>query len=605
MGSIPEFFGTLPSLGSLRLSYNKLTGGLPRSFAGSAIRFLWLNNQVSPTKLTGPIDVLGEMTQLHQAWLHSNAFAGGIPDLSKCESLFDLQLRDNRLGGPLPPSIFSLSGLVNVTLGNNLLQGPFPKFGPNVLVDDKARNNFCSKTPGPCDPRVTVMLAIEEGFGSPENLAESWIGNNPCSGWSYVSCDSKGNVVVLTLGNRNLVGRISPAIANLTSLKTLILSNNNLTGPIPDGLTSLPQLQTVDVSNNNLTGKIPVFREGVKVSLSRNPFLGKDLEGDDLGLSSIFGSSSSSSFPVKYIIIIVILAVFIILGLSMLLRHHMGKAHNLDGAEIVKFKANGKNGKANDKVLSDLQSRSSSANGDFQAFEAGSMLISIQVLRQVTNNFSDDKVVGRGGFGVVYKGVLEDGTQIAVKRMEAAMISSKGMNEYQAEIAVLSKVKHRHLVGLMGYCTDGNEKLLVYEYMPQGTLGEHLFEWKENGLNPLSWKQRIAIALDVARGIEYLHTLAHKSFIHRDLKPSNILLDDDMRAKVSDFGLVKNAPDGGKYSVETKLAGTFGYLAPEYAGKYSSDLYFLQLILILPHKRNHIIKFTLYSIYACVVSFFS
>ncbi|KAL7213493.1 hypothetical protein ACSBR2_016091 [Camellia fascicularis] len=143
-----------------------------------------------------------------------------------------------------------------------------------------------------------------------------------------------------------------------------------------------------------------------------------------------------------------------------------------------------------------------------------SFSISIQVLRQVTDNFSEENVLGRGGFGIVYKGVLHDGTIIAVKRMESGAMGTKGMNEFQAEITVLTKVRHRHLVALLGYCINGNERLL--------------------------------------------------SFIHRDLKPSNILLGDDMRAKVADFGLVKNAPDG-KYSLETRLAGTFGYLAPEYA----------------------------------------
>ncbi|KAL7198659.1 hypothetical protein ACSBR2_021043 [Camellia fascicularis] len=170
----------------------------------------------------------------------------------------------------------------------------------------------------------------------------------------------------------------------------------------------------------------------------------------------------------------------------------------------------------------------------------------------------------RGGFGIVYKGVLHDGTIIAVKRMESGAMGTKGMNEFQAEIAVLTKVRHRHLVALLGYCINGNERLLVYEYMPWGTLAQHLFEWRELGYPPLTWKQRVTIALDMARGVEYLHGLAQQSFIHRDLKPSNILLGDDMRAKVADFGLVKNAPDG-KYSLETLLAGTFGYLAPLYA----------------------------------------
>ena len=203
--------------------------------------------------------------------------------------------------------------------------------------------------------------------------------------------------------------------------------------------------------------------------------------------------------------------------------------------------------------------------------EAGSLVISIEVLRQVTDNFAEKNVLGKGGFGVVYKGVLEDGTAIAVKRMEASVVSNKGLNEFQSEIAVLTKVRHRHLVALLGYCADGNERLLVYEYMPQGTLAQHLFEHKVLGIKPLDWTKRLIIALDVARGLEYLHGLAHKSFIHRDLKPSNILLGDDLRAKVSDFGLVKLAPDG-KFSVETRLAGTFGYLAPEYAGNYMSQI---------------------------------
>jgi len=188
--------------------------------------------------------------------------------------------------------------------------------------------------------------------------------------------------------------------------------------------------------------------------------------------------------------------------------------------------------------------------------------------------------------------------------MECAAMGNKGMSEFQAEIAVLTKVRHRHLVALLGYCVNGNERLLVYEYMPQGNLGQHLFEWSELGYSPLTWKQRVSIALDVARGVEYLHSLAQQSFIHRDLKPSNILLGDDMRAKVADFGLVKNAPDG-KYSVETRLAGTFGYLAPEYAatGRVTTkvDVYAFGVVLMeiltgrkalddsLPDERSHLV----------------
>ena len=144
-------------------------------------------------------------------------------------------------------------------------------------------------------------------------------------------------------------------------------------------------------------------------------------------------------------------------------------------------------------------------------------------------------------------------------------MDEKGLSEFTAEIAVLTKVRHINLVSLLGFCLDGSERLLVYEHMPQGALSKHLINWKSEGLKPLEWKTRLGIALDVARGVEYLHGLAQQIFIHRDLKPSNILLGDDMRAKVSDFGLVRLAPEG-KTSFQTKLAGTFGYMAPEYAG---------------------------------------
>ncbi|XP_022007527.1 receptor-like kinase TMK3 [Helianthus annuus] len=174
----------------------------------------------------------------------------------------------------------------------------------------------------------------------------------------------------------------------------------------------------------------------------------------------------------------------------------------------------------------------------------------------------DKSELGHGGFGVVYKGKLDDGTKIAVKRMEYGVISNKALDEFESEILLLTKVRQRHLVSLFGYSTQGLERILVYEYMPQGELSKHLFHWRNLKLEPLSWKRRLSIALDVARGMEYLHTLAHHSFIHRNLKSSNILLNDDFRAKVSDLGPVKLVPDGRK-SIMTRVPGTFGYVAPK------------------------------------------
>ncbi|PRQ38417.1 putative protein kinase RLK-Pelle-LRR-IX family [Rosa chinensis] len=617
-GSIPDIFGSFANLQNVRLSYNNLTGPLPKSFSGSGIQNLWINNQA--VGLSGTVEVLSNMTSLIQAWLHKNQFTGTIPDLSQCTALSDLLLHDNVFTGMVPATLTELSSLQNVSLDNNKLQGPMPEFGSKVKVTLDG-NSFCKTTAGPCDPQVTTLLQVAGAFGYPELLAESWTGDDACGGWSFVICDAQ-KVVTVNLDNKDLNETISPAFANLTSLKTLVLKNNNLTGPIPATLTTLPQLAVFDASNNNLYGDIPKFPSRVKLTTSGNPLIGTTPSSGGGGSappgnnstapggSPSPSSNGSSVSPGMIAGIVIAVAIFIGVLLFVFIKCYLSKRHRkfgrvdntLNGIEIAKGNvtscANGYNGVANE-----LHSQS---RGDLHVSVGGNVAISILVLRQVTNNFSEDNILGRGGFGVVYKGELHDGTKIAVKKMESVAVGTKGlMNGFQAEISVLTRVRHRHLVALLGYCINGNERLLVYEYMAQGTLTQHLFDWRENGVTPLTWKQRVTIALDVARGVEYLHSLAQQSFIHRDLKPSNILLGDAMRAKVADFGLVKNAPDG-KYSVETRVAGTFGYIAPEYAatGKVTTkvDVYAFGVVLMelmsgrkalddtMPDERSHLVS---------------
>ncbi|MCD9642526.1 hypothetical protein HAX54_029368 [Datura stramonium] len=366
------------------------------------------------------------MTQLSQVWLHANSFTGPIPDLSKCENIFDLQLRDNQFTGVIPDSVMGLPKLLNVSLQNNKLQGPMPQFKGAVKVEIGTTNSFCQSTPGPCDPQVTTLLAVAAGFGYPVHLADSWKGNDPCNGWTSIRCDGQSKKVDVVTFIRHL----------------------------SESFDNLPMLQTLDVSNNNLSGPILKFPQSVKFTYSGNLLLGKDISGGGgSGGSSGSGSNSSSDGG--------------------------NSSGGSKGSPVSAGLIAG--------VPSELQSQSSGDHSEMPIFEGGNVAISIQVLRQVTNNFSEENILGKGGFGVVYKGELHDGTKIAVKRMESGAMGTKGMNEFQAEIAV-----------------------------PQ--------------------------TLDVARGVEYLHSLAQTSFIHRDLKPSNILLGDDMRAKVADFGLVRNAP---------------------------------------------------------------
>ncbi|KAL7143821.1 hypothetical protein ABFS83_08G216700 [Erythranthe nasuta] len=587
-GPFPNFFGPdeFPGLTSLHLALNNLEGGLPSSFSGSQIESLWVNGQ----KLSGGIDVLQNMTFLKEVWLHSNGFSGPLPDFSGLKNLESLSLRDNSFTGAVPISLTNLESLKVVNLTNNLFQGPMPKFNESVSVDmTKDTNSFCLPQPGDCDPRVNTLLSIIKSMDYPRKFAENWKGNDPCADWFGITCNN-GNITIVNIENMGLVGPISPDFASLKSLQRLVLANNNLTGTIPNELTSLLGLMELDVSNNHLHGKIPSFRSNTIVKTNRNPDIGKDKPDSDTAGTSAVGPASEMQRDnnrkknrnwIGIIMFCVVGGVFVLslIGVAAFCVYKKKQnrfsrvqspnamvihpRHSGSDNEAVKVTVAGPSVTVGGASETHTVTANNETN-DIQMVEAGNMVISIQVLKSVTNNFSEENILGRGGFGTVYKGELHDGTKIAVKRMECGVIAGKGTAEFQSEIAVLTKVRHRHLVALLGYCLDGNEKLLVYEYMPQGTLSQHIFNWAEEGLKPLEWKTRLSLALDVARGVEYLHGLAHQSFIHRDLKPSNILLGDDMRAKVADFGLVRLAPEG-KGSIETRIAGTFGYLAPEYA----------------------------------------
>ncbi|XP_047151691.1 receptor protein kinase TMK1-like [Vigna umbellata] len=610
VGPIPAFLGSLASLEVLQLSGNSLTGKIPAELnTVPALRILWLNNQRGDG-LTGTIEVVASMISLTSLWLHGNKFSGSIPmNIGDLVSLRDLDLNGNELVGLIPRGLSGMK-LERLDLNNNHFMGPIPDFAADKVSFES--NDFCLSKPGAmCAFEVMALLDFLGGLGYPQILVDSWSCNNPCDGpWLGIKCNGDGKVEMIILNNFNLSGTLSPSVAKLDSLVGIRLGGNDISGRIPSNWTSLRSLTLLDLSGNNISRPLPSFGKGMKlvidgnsplrgppeVSLSptgsvsgsgkveppssdkRNPNPSEDSSPNQKSDSvSLESNNSRRKGLVTLVAPIagVAAAAFVLIPLSVYcFRKRNGvseKAGSLvihsrdpsDSNNLLKVViANDGNGSVS--TVTGTGSGTLNGSGESHVIESGNLVISVQVLRNVTKNFARENELGRGGFGVVYKGELDDGTKIAVKRMESGVITSKALDEFQSEIAVLSKVRHRHLVSLLGYSVEGNERILVYEYMPQGALSMHLFHWKSLQLEPLSWKRRLNIALDVARGMEYLHSLAHQIFIHRDLKSSNILLGDDFRAKVSDFGLVKLAPDGKK-SVVTRLAGTFGYLAPEYA----------------------------------------
>ncbi|KAH9532394.1 hypothetical protein CY35_19G091000 [Sphagnum magellanicum] len=336
------------------------------------------------------------------------------------------------------------------------------------------------------------------------------------------------NLISLALQYNELNGSLPQQLASLTNIRNLQLQNNLLSGELPSWLASLPSLTELLIQNNNFSGPIPPS------FISHGPWTFTYTPGNPM-----LGSPTSKSTKIGIIIgpiIGGILALVIIIGV------------------IVYFQVQNKCGKTN-KTSGHLQMMKSSRHG--------AKFYSLAEVTVASDNFKT--MIGKGGFGHVYYGKLEDGQEVAIKVLDVK--STQGPSEFFNEVDVLSRVSHRNLVSLIGYCHEDNQQMLIYEFMHKGSLRDHLYgDLAMLTVEKLDWKTRMNIALNAAQGLEYLHSGSNQSIIHRDVKSSNILLSNNMEiAKVADFGLSRLIYGEDDIThVTTNVKGTAGYLDPEY-----------------------------------------
>ncbi|KAH9326573.1 hypothetical protein KI387_006751 [Taxus chinensis] len=361
-------------------------------------------------------------------------------------------------------------------------------------------------------------------------------------------------VIHMSLDNNHLTGAL-PNLSDLSKLETLYLQNNRLSGRVPDWLSELHNLRELVIENNNFSGVIPqqlLDHSSLEIRYSGNFYLCMN-KGECL-------SSSHSKGTKVRVILGVIASGLVIMGLAFVvitLIHRKKKFEKDTASRIPDYYS---------IIMVPNPSKSRS--------------FSLDEMKLCTENFSHN--IGQGGFGLVFWGKLQDEKQIAVKVL--SLFSKQGVAQFLNEIDLLSRVHHRNLVSLLGYCNESRDLMLVYEYMPGGSLNDHLY-----GSNPLKypeldWNTRLKVVLDAAQGLEYLHLGCSPKIIHRDVKTANILLDKKFNGKLGDFGLSRVAMDEEASDVFTAVRGTAGYLDPKYFSTHmlteKSDVYSFGVVLL-------------------------
>ncbi|CAL5089381.1 unnamed protein product [Urochloa decumbens] len=495
-------FGPYPHLVSASLQRNKLCGSLSKTWTSSTNSTVL---DVAENMITGRLPPeLSNLVKLEVLILHANNLTGKIPqELSDLSNLYQLNLSQNQFSGHIPPEFCQMRNLQYLDISANKLSGSVPQ------------------ELGSCTKLISLM-----------------INDNSLSGDLPMTIGNlRGLQIVLDVSNNKLTGKLPAELGNLVVLEVLNLSHNQFSGSIPSSIGSMTSLSTFDVSYNNLEGPLPTGR--LFHNASAKWFVhNKGLCGNISGLPTC-----SSTPIVEYhkatrnhsLELAVSIPVCIVIVLSIF-------------ALVVIFQKRKIQEKA---MVTDARDVLSVWNFDGKlAFE--------DIIR-ATENFSDGYIIGSGGYGTVYKAQLQGGRLVAVKKLHPSEEEMSEERRFLSEIEVLTKIRHRSIVKLYGFCSHSRYKFLVCDYINRGNLHEVLEN--EELAKELDWQKRIAVAKDVAQAIYYLHHECAPPIIHRDITSNNILLDAAFRAYVSDFGIARMLkPDSSNWS---ELAGTYGYIAPE------------------------------------------
>lgn len=612
-GSIPPSLWTCKNIQSVSLARNKLSGEIPPGMASLQVLSFFSISNNSFINITSALTALQDCHNLTTLVLSKNFNGGMIPTdihgfpmlrtfslgdcalsgqvpvwLLKCPNLQVLDLSWNNLNGVIPSWLNTLQYLFYLDMSNNSLSGPIPK-QLMELPSFKSIQIPPVSAQTPFEPPLYVKQN-QNAFGLQYNLLSNlppslYLARNNLSGTLSPEIGQMKMLHILDFSHNNFSGIIPDTLSNLTNLETLDLSNNNFVGIIPPSLKDLTFLARFNVSNNHLHGLIPSghqFDTFNKSSFEGNLGLcGQPLTttcSPPVSIPGVPVAAHGINRLDRNTILGITISVGV--GIAFLLAAVLWNQSRRQVTE---------QGVA-DEMDFDMPHRLSDALGSnlvllFQNHCRKDLAIAD--LLKATGNFDQANIIGCGGFGLVYRATLADGTKIAIKRLTGECGQME--REFKAEVEALSRAQHKNLVSLQGYCKYGNDRLLIYSYMENASLDHWLHERLDGG-SILDWCTRLRIIQGAGRGLAYLHRVCEPHIVHRDIKSSNILLDEKFEAHLADFGLSRLILPFDTH-VSTELVGTLGYIPPEYGQSWQAtrkgDVYSFGVVILelLTRKR--------------------